>query len=192
MTDFMQAIQGLLPSRCCKVIEENHLELREGSENRFSIIESPDNVIQIPVPAGGKAHSGIIANSKGYKRSCDFLIIESDDKNVIHIYFIEIKETLSPDKNGIPEDACKQILFTAPVWKYLSSMAQVHFGSKPEIKEHFVVLAEKTRAIDKQPTNPYQSLPIDERRYRGKDFKVIHSLEKVFFKDLRCQAPNPS
>ena len=192
MTDSMQAIQGLLPSRYCKVIEENHFELREGAENRFSIIESPDNVIQIPVPAGGKAHSGIIESSKDYKRSCDFLIIEPDDKNVIHIYFIEIKETLSPDKNGIPKDACKQIFFTTPVWKYLCSMAQVHFGSKPEMKEHFVVLAKKTRVIDKQPTNLHQSLPIGERRYRGKNFKIIHSLDEISFKDLKCQAPNPS
>ncbi len=186
MTDPMEAIQRLLKIQC-KIIKNNCFELKEGNRVRFTIIESPDNGLKLSIPAGGKAHSRIIKIQKDYKKSCDFLVIVPQNENGMDIYFLEIKETLSPDKNGIPREACKQILFTIPVWEYLVSMMWAHFDIKLEIKKHFVVLAEKEgekgERLNKQRIIPQ---PIGECWYRGKNFKVIHSLEKISFSDLKC------
>ena len=185
MTDFIQAIENLL-QQYCETITDNRLELKEKqAKTGFTIIESPDDGLKFSIPAGGKAHSGIVQNVQNYRRSCDFLIIAPHDKKNIDVYFVEIKETLSPDKNGIPIRACDQIRFTVPVWEYLNSMVQIHFGVRHKIRKHFVVLARKNRVIDKLPIKFRQRSPINERRYKGENFKIIHSLEEISFKDLK-------
>ena len=191
MIDSMLAIQKLLQHEYCETIKDNRLELKEKqAKTRFSIIESPDNGLKLSIPAKGKAHSAIVGNAPNYKKSCDFLVIAPQDENGMDIYFLEIKKTLSPDKNGIPVEACEQIIFTTPVWKYLNSMMRTHFDVRPEITEHFVVLAEKEQnKLDKQPIRPQ---PVGECQYKDKNFKIIHSLDEISFKDLKCQAPNPS
>lgn len=192
MTDPIQAIQYLLQCQYCEIIENNSFELEENKQVRFTITKSPDNGLKLSIPAGGKAHSGIIESKTNYKKSCDFLIVVPQNENNIDIYFLEIKETLHPDENGIPVQACKQILFTTPVWEYLNSMMRTHFDIRPEITKHFVVLAEKElNRLDKQLTKLTKSQSLRECQYRGKNFKVIRAPEAVSFSNLKCQTQNP-
>jgi len=180
MIDF---IQKLLIAKYYEVIKTN-FEL-EDEKVKVSITGLPSSGIKFSIPEG-KVHSAIIENIKGCKRSCDYLVLVAC-RNFIDAYFIELKETLYLCEDGIPGEACRQILRTIPILDYLISMVKVIFKKELKVRKYFVVIGNRTRGIDKLQTD--YKLSIYDRSYEGEVFRIIHSLDEIPFEKLRCQNP---
>ncbi len=160
-----------------------HEVLKESQANmKVSITNLPQGGIIIKVPQNATS-SIMIDAGEDYNKSCDYLILLPDN-NHIHAYFIELKKSLHHDKNGVPRQACQQILSTIPMLDYLCSMIKIHFEKTKDIQMHFTVIAEKySEKLDKQGVKPSNHLK--SVSYRNEKFKIIYSSLTIPLAHLR-------
>ena len=146
------------------------------------LTEFPKDGLVFSIPSGGKSHIGTVKAKRGYKKSCDQLIFVPCS-GYTDVYFVELKKSLHPEEQGIPEKGCDQILFTIPVLEYLISMVNIHYGGKGRTKRHYVVIGEReSPRLDKQGVKPSRPKSVP---YKGKRFKIIISSSTVSFKHLK-------
>ena len=183
MIEPIKNIKDLLIADVCEPILERHIVLREKKDNadmkvKVDVEELSSRGLKIHAEEGKEQrfHPSIVKAEKGYRRSCDYLIIGPNTSG-IDVYFIELKTGISNERDQKFQDACSQIRCTVPVWDYLVSMLDKRFDKKPHIKKHFAV-------ISKTPTGKE---PI--KQPKNKNFKLAYSTGGVRLKSLKC--PNP-
>lgn len=179
----MDCMRKLVLEKYCRPVQ-NSLDMEdEKARMTVAITQIPGPGLWLKLPSEGKAHSGILQSKKGYRQSCDGMIF-IPRKDGLHVYLVELKTTLDPNWDGVPEAACKQILSTIPVMDYLIAMAKIHCQEKEQkLYRHLVVIAKKKAArLDKQgvKVEKFQTC-----RYAGKTFKVIHSAAQIPLRALQ-------
>ncbi len=181
MIESIENIKKLLIADVCEPILERHIVLREKKDNadmevEVDVGELSGRGLKIHAEEGEEQrfHPSIVNAKKGYRRSCDYLIIGPNTSG-IDVYFIELKTAIINEKDQKFEDACSQIRYTVPVWDYLVSMLDKHFDKKPHIKEHFAVIAGNT---------PTTKNPI--RQPRNRNFKLTYYTGELLLKSLKC------
>ena len=184
----IESIKKLLKVERYKRIVENRVKLKEKSIGmEVEILGLPNEGLTInPTTKNGKnqLHPAIIADKKNYKKSCDYLIIVPNT-NTTDVYFIELKKTIDTVESPIFERACRQILYTIPAWKYLTSMVAVHHPEEVQIEEHYVVITQRSsETIDKKSTEDKRQYEWHE--YNNKKFTFVYSPGMVSFKSLKC------
>ena len=149
------------------------LELNdESSGMQISIQETPDNGLVIEIPERAKAHLGIVRQLGKCKTSCDYVILVPQNERT-EVYFVEMKKTIRFDKQGVPNEACGQIIHTIPIIEYLIKMAEAHFSRTQEVDRYYVIIGEKTnKVLDKQGVRP--RMP-EVKSFKNRQFKIIYS-----------------
>lgn len=153
---------------------------------KITVQHPSTDVLVLRIPAN--AHPGAIDNTLGYNKICDYLLF-AKESNEVHVYFIELKKTLDLDCDGVPGEACQQILCTVPIFSYLCSMVAIHCknlpkGKLPKIKQHFVVLGENSgNRINKQFTKPNKQSNV--RYYDKHPFKVVYPVDSILLERLK-------
>lgn len=159
----------------------NNLMLKDNqSRMRVAVTGVPENGFLFNIPPQGIAHSVIVQDKIGYRKTCDKLLL-IHHQNRIDAYFIELKMSINGDQSI--EDACDQIISTIPVMKYIESMLNIHFQSKQIIKDYYVVIAK--RSVPRFDTQRIKHLERKKITYKHKEFRVIHSIEPIPLEMLR-------
>ena len=184
----IEYIKKLLKAERYEVIAKDRVKLEEKSaEMEVEILGLPNEGLTInPTTKNGKNqfHPAIIADKKNYKKSCDYLIIVPNT-NIVDVYFIELKKTISTVENPIFERACDQILYTIPAWKYLVSMVAIHHPVRVKIEEHYVVITKRSsETIYKKSIKDKHQYEYHE--YKNKGFTLVYSPGMISFKSLKC------
>ena len=156
--------------RCHFRRTRNTIVLRD-NETRVSITDLPRGGIFFKVPENHKGHIRFV---KGYKKTCDYLLLIPRDDDEVDIYFIELKKSIGLDEK---EKACEQIICTIPILDYLISIIENPHGRKlinsPKRYLHFAVLGNPT------PTKPPKLFPklkpIDSCEVGEFGFVIIYS-----------------
>ena len=181
MIESIKNIKKLLIADVCEPILRRHIVLREKKDNadmevKVDVEELSGRGLTIHAEEGKeqKFHPSIVNAEKGYRRSCDYLIIGPNTSG-IDVYFIELKTAIINEKDQRFKDACFQILYTVPVWDYLVSMLDKHFDKKPHIKKHFAVISSDTSTKKESIRQP-----------RNRNFKLAYSTGKLLLKSLKC------
>ena len=188
----IESIKDLLIDSMCEKISEGHTTLTEKKkeadmEVKVDLENLSGQGLKIRAEEGKehRFHPAMIAGKKGYRISCDYLIVVPRT-STIDVYFIELRKTVSGNRSPKFEYACNQILNTVPVWDYLVSMVERHFNEKKrKINQHFVVIANSTSTKTKKRRT---SRPMHYNR-DGKNFTLAYSTQGVSLEDLKCSAP---
>lgn len=153
-------------------ISENDVVLLKDDTSRMKVrITKPVSdwlVINIP----NDHHLGMV-DQGNWRKTCDKLILVANC-NEVDVYFIEMKKTLRPNQEDVPEDAFMQILCTIPTLDYLVSMVKNYFQEQYRIKRHYAVIYEKrTSKLDKQRIKPRLA---DSYKFRRESFRCVLSV----------------
>ena len=178
------SLKSILTCECQYELKNNDAELKELQPPGMNIkvTDVPKGGLVVKVPRG--PHLGIVKKekTKGYKKSCDYLILVPCNDH-IDAYFIELKTTLNPNCQDVPEEGCNQILCTIPVLEYLISMVNIHHGKNEKVNQYYVVIGEKDSSkLDKQGVKSIRPKSVP---YKRKKFKIIRSSSTVPFKHLK-------
>ena len=184
------SLKSILIDECQCKLTNNDAELKElqstkpkGSQilvMNIKVTDIPKGGFVVKVPGG--SHSSMIDNKKNYTKICDYLILVPCNDH-IDAYFIELKKSLNPGPQGIPEKGCNQILCTIPVLEYLISMVDIHCGINDKVNQYYAVIGEKwSTRYDKQGVRPSPPEPV---KYKSKKFKIIISSSTVPFEHLK-------
>lgn len=146
------------------------------NQSRMKVVVTgvPLDGVLLNIPAQGISHSGLVREKKGYRKSCDQLLLVNN-KNCIEAYLIELKKGINDDE--IIEEACDQIIATIPVLQYIVSMLNVHFNSKQIIKHYYVVIAKKSSLKFNKPR--VKHLGSKKISHKRKKFKIIYSTKSI-------------
>ena len=176
------SLKLILTAGCQCKLKNNDAELKELQHPGMNIkvTDVPKGGVVVKIPGG--SHSAMIDNQKGYTKICDYLILVPCNDH-IDVYFIELKKSLNPDPQGIPEKGCNQIICTIPVLEYLVSMVNIHHGKNEKVNQHYVVIGEKwSPRVDKQSVKPSNPQFVC---HKSKKFKIILSSSIVPFTKLK-------
>ena len=194
MIKFIKNIKNLLKDSTREEISEGHTILTEKREKaNMEVKVDLENLSGIWLKIRAKEgkeqqfHPAIVADRKGegYKKSCDYLIIVPS-RSVMDVYFIELKTKINGKEDREFEKARTQIIHTVPVWDYLVSMVENHFGKKkPKINQHFAIIADTTQTGKKTIRQP--------KCYKDKknrNFKLAYSTGRLLLESLKCPTPS--
>ena len=157
----------------CSFKETEETIILEDKEMQILITDLPLGGIFLQVPKDPKGHIKFV---KGYKKTCDYLLLTPRNDDRIDIYFVELKKNLGP---GQEKEAREQIICTIPILDYLISVIKNPHGEKTKIScknnLHFSILAEPT-PFRLRKTYP-KVKPITAYKINGFEFTVIYPIE---------------
>ncbi|MDE0510725.1 MAG: hypothetical protein OXI88_02925 [Gammaproteobacteria bacterium] len=165
-----------------EIIKDRHYQTSETSDNNAVLLMDDNSGMEVRItkPANDwlvinipdNHHLGMV-DKGNWRKTCDKLILVAG-RNQVDVYFIEMKKTLRPNQEDIPEDAFMQILCTIPTLDYLVSMVKNYFQEQYGIKQHYAVIYEKrTATLDKQRIKPQIA---DSYKFRRESFRCISSV----------------
>lgn len=122
------------------------------------------------IRTGECSHSSALGDGP-WRKMCDYLLIVKSDCG-IHVVFVELKKTLTPDKKKV---ASEQLRRSLPLLDYLLSVCKIEGSNIEETQPitKYVIIAERLRRFDKESVKNSRNKMTVTEHYKGIDIAMF-------------------